>query len=258
MKPFKKKLWFRTSGLAYVGKEPAFFNPADFDWAKYIMSNWQTIRDEMQPIIDEKTNSILRPYFEEGVQYPPKNWKTESFYFWSRANRPMIKMFPKTHAIIKEVPGLVSASINLLEPGSKINAHYGDTNAIYRCHLGLKIPKALPQCGFKVKNEERAWEEGNFLIFLDAYTHEAFNYSNDKRYILLIDVLRPEFKSKKYLICSQVLGATALYNITNKLGLRDTFEDMPGYIRRFCVLFTQSYSWLFFTMQRIVFSTHLK
>jgi aspartyl/asparaginyl beta-hydroxylase (cupin superfamily) len=252
------KLWFRTEGKPYEGNEPNFFEANNFDWAEIITSNYHIIKDEISPLINEETN-LLKPYLEKEIQFPPENWKTESFYFWSRANRKMINLFPKTNEILKKIPGLVSASINLLEPGSKINAHYGDTNAIYRCHLGLKVPEGLPKCGFRVNNETRAWEEGKLLIFLDAYTHDAFNYSNNKRFIMLFDVLRPEFRNKKNYVCSHVLGATAIYEYTNNisLNLRKAFENAPGPLQSLLIIFTQIYAYLFFTLQRIVFKTKL-
>ena len=227
-----KKLWFRLSGKPYKGDEPYFFDPKQFDWAQHVMNNWATIREEMKLMIDEEQNAILKPYFEDAIQFPPKNWKTESFFFWTKANRIMIGMFPKTYQILKEVPGLVSASINLLEPGTKILPHYGDTNAIYRCHFGLKVPATLPECGFRVESESRPWEEGKFLIFLDAYTHEAFNNSEQKRYILLLDVLRPEFRNRKYYVCTKVLGSMSLYQWAGKIpGMRLRFEGWPAIVK---------------------------
>ena len=253
------ELWFRTSGSAYAGPEPPFFDPQDFDWAKYIMENWHTIREEMSLMIDENQNAILKPYFQDSIQFPPKNWKTESFYFWTKANRIMIGMFPKTHEIIKQVPGVVSASINLLEPGSKILPHYGDTNAIMRCHLGLQVPDdGLPACGFKVKEESRPWEDGKFLIFLDAYTHEAFNNTDQKRYILLLDVLRPEFRDRKYRISTMILGSISIYGYLGTRQAISKFENSPAFIKRFFLFFTCFYWWLFLTAQRTIFSTHLK
>ena len=253
------KLWFSISGTSYKGEEPDFYDAEQFDWAKHLMDNWVTIREEMSPMIDEGQNSILKPYFEGALTFPPKNWKTESFFFWTRANRIMIDMFPKTYQIIKQVPGLVSASINLLEPGSKIIPHYGDTNAIYRGHLGLKIPAALPLCGFRVQDETRPWEEGKFLIFLDAYTHEAFNNSDQKRYILLLDVLRPEFRNRKYRICTWVLGSLSLYEMAGKIPrMRKKFERLPAFLKNAFLLPAQIYWALYLLLQRNIFSTHLR
>lgn len=104
----------------------------------------------------------------------------------------------------------------------------------------------------------KSWEEGNLLIFLDAYEHEAFNYSNERRYVLQLDVLRPEFRSNKYKICSRVLGATTIYGFTYAIpGLRKRFEDFPNYIKGIFVFFAQLYFLMWLFLQRNIFSIEL-
>lgn len=208
----KVKAWYGIYGKEYVSNEPAFFNAEDFDWAKTLTDNYETILHELKPLMHE-SNTDLKPYFDDGLQYPPKNWKTIGFYFWGRRNHKTCKRFPKTNNILKTIPGLISASFNMLEPHSHIKPHFGDTNAVYRVHLGIKIPEGLPNCGFKVSGEDRAWEEGKLLIFLDANVHEAYNHTAQRRYILLLDIVRSEFAEKKYNVCSHVLGMLSLYYI---------------------------------------------
>jgi aspartyl/asparaginyl beta-hydroxylase (cupin superfamily) len=253
------KLWFRTSGKPYQSNEPCFYDPNDFEWAKQLMNNYAVIREELSVLLDDEQSDILKPYFEQKLQSSKTNWKTEGFYFWTRATRSMINLFPKTHDLIKEIPGLVTASINLLESNSKINEHTGDTNAIYRCHLGLKIPAELPECGFRVRLETRMWKEGEMLIFTDAYPHEAFNFSEGKRYILQLDILRPQFRNRKYYICTKVLGITILESyIKNAAGLREKFEYLPLFVQSFCIYLTQIYTGVYLFLQRNIFGTHLK
>jgi len=206
------KLWYGVYGKEYVGSEPAFFDAQQFEWAKTLTSNHEVIVEELAPLMHEK-NTDLKPYFDDDIQFPPKNWKTIGFYFWGKKNRKVCRRFPKTEAILKQIPGLISASFNMLEPNSVIKPHFGDTNAVYRAHLGIKIPTGLPDCGFVVKGESRPWKEGELLIFLDANVHEAFNKSPHRRYILLIDVLRPEFIKQKTNVCSNVLAMLSLYYI---------------------------------------------
>ena len=216
MEQEKFELWYGFSGKPYAGPEPYFFDPENYPWAKHVKANWQVIRDELAVLFDGGEKGLLKPYFEDKLQYPPANWKTESFCYWGKKNHRMCRLFPKTYSILKGVPGLIGASVNLLEPGSKILPHFGDTNGIYRCHLGLQIPAGLPACGFKVGDEWRAWENGELLIFLDANTHEAQNLTGEKRYILLFDVVRPEFAARKYNLCTHVLAMLTLYWILNR------------------------------------------
>lgn len=204
--------WYGIYRREYVGKEPAFFDAEQFDWAKTLTNNFEIIRNELQPLMHED-NSDLVPYFDDNIQFPPKNWKTIGFGFWGTKDRRIRARFPKTTAILNQIPNLVSASFNLLEPHSHINPHFGDTDAVFRVHLGIQIPASLPECGFTVKGESRAWENGKLLVFLDANVHEAFNHSSGKRYILLMDILRPEFADRKIAVCSKVLAMLSLYRV---------------------------------------------
>jgi aspartyl/asparaginyl beta-hydroxylase (cupin superfamily) len=102
-----------------------------------LTSNYATIRKELEPLMDVN-NVDLKPYFDDDIQFPPKNWKTIGFYFWGKKNEKTCERFPKTHEILSQLPGIVSASFNMLEPQSHIKPHFGDTNAVYRAHLGIK------------------------------------------------------------------------------------------------------------------------
>ena len=124
--------------------------------------------------------------------------------------------FPVTTEILKQIPGLVSASFNLLEKKSEIKHHFGETNASVRVHLGLCIPDSLPDVGFKVNGISRSWEEGKVLIFCDGYEHSGWNHSNQDRYILLLDIIRSEFIHKKRLICANVLATLSLQSLVSK------------------------------------------
>jgi aspartyl/asparaginyl beta-hydroxylase (cupin superfamily) len=205
-------IWYGIYREEYLGSEPAFFEVEKFDWASILTNYYSVILDELKPLMHEN-NTDLKSYFDENIQYPPKNWKTLGFYFWGKKNKKVCNRFPNTEKVLKQIPGLVSASFNMLEPHSHIKPHFGDTNAIFRAHLGIKIPSSLPECGFKVKNEYRSWENGKLLIFLDANVHEAFNNTSERRYILLIDVIRPEFEKQKISVCSHILAMLSLYYI---------------------------------------------
>lgn len=208
-------IWYGINMKPYIGNEPSFFDSKDFDWARKIENNWQIILNEISPLMQDN-NTNLKPYFDEKLQFPAKNWKTIGLYFWGKRNHKVCNLFPNTEQILKNIPGFVGASINLLEPNSTILEHFGDTNAIFRCHLGLNIPGKLPECGMKVREDLRDWENGKVIIFLDAYNHTAFNNTQNKRFVLLFDIIRPEFKKKSRHICTYVLSMLSIYFFLSK------------------------------------------
>ncbi|MGH6729441.1 MAG: aspartyl/asparaginyl beta-hydroxylase domain-containing protein, partial [Sphingomicrobium sp.] len=67
------------------------------------------------------------------------------------------------------------------------------------CHLPLIVP---PDCGFRVGNEVRQWEEGKLLAFDDTIEHEAWNRSEADRAVLIIDVWNPHLSDhERAMIC---------------------------------------------------------
>jgi aspartyl/asparaginyl beta-hydroxylase (cupin superfamily) len=200
----------------YKGIEPSFIKPDEFDWASELKANGPLIKDELFKYLSKHD---LKSYFASSMVSRNNSWRTISLKTWSIELFKNQKEFPITNALIKKYPQIISASFNLLEPNSKILPHCGDTNAIYRCHLGLEIPEGLPNCGFRVRDENRAWENNEWIIFMDAYNHEAFNNSTKERYIFLLDVLRDEFSSQKKQVCATVLSSLFIQKLTGRLHL---------------------------------------
>jgi ornithine lipid ester-linked acyl 2-hydroxylase len=206
------KIWYSIYNIkAYTGNEPAFYRSDDFDWAKVIEKNWLTIKNELDAHLSSNPRFIS--YNKEQTVNYRGSWKTMPLITWGVEFHKNICNFPLTTEVLKQIPGLASASFNLLEKKSEIKKHFGETNANVRVHLGLNIPGNLPAVGFKVNGISRSWEEGKVLIFCDGYEHSGWNHSDQDRYILLLDIIRPEFIHRKRLICSNVLATLSLQSV---------------------------------------------
>jgi ornithine lipid ester-linked acyl 2-hydroxylase len=192
----------------YRGPEPGFYETGNLPWAKHIEENYPVIKKELEELL--QSDSAMKAYFNSSIVDKKLSWKTFSLSWWNVQLPSNQKKCPQTTQIISRIPNLVSASFNLLEPGANILPHCGDTNAIYRCHLGLSIPGVLPECGFKVKEESRSWEEGKLLVFCDANKHTAWNLTNKPRFIFLFDVIMDKYADQKNMICANVLGSLFL------------------------------------------------
>jgi aspartyl/asparaginyl beta-hydroxylase (cupin superfamily) len=209
------KLWFSLYDFSfnYKGEEPDFVED-EFDWAIDFQKNWLLIRDELNSYLNLHEPEA---YFNSSMVNTKNTWKTISLKWWDIEFRKRQAYFPITSSILKKYPELLSLSFNQLEPQGRILPHCGDTNAIYRCHLGLDVPDQLPATGFRVREESRSWEEGKWLVFMDAYNHEAFNQSDRKRVIMVVDVLRPEFKHNRKKVISVVLTSLFLQKRAQQL-----------------------------------------
>lgn len=200
------KIWYSYTLQPYKLKEATFYKKEDFEWSQKLEENFDVIKQEVLSFVDQ--NKLL-PYFNKSLLSKSNSWKTEGLLFWGFFFRKKHQSFKNTWKVAKQIPGIVSFSISELDANSKIKPHNGDTNAIIRMHYPLIVPAGLPKCSFTVNGETRPWEEGKLLLFNDAQIHEAQNLTDQKRLVLLIDVIRPEFLHLKYEICSKVLNGLA-------------------------------------------------
>ena len=204
-----QKAWYNiyNTDVQYDGPEPPFAEPAEFPWTKEFEEHHEAIFEELKQYL--KNNNLIG-YFIKSMVSRENSWKTIPLRTWGIQQYKNQEKFPFTYSIIKKYPQILSSSFNLLEAKSKIHLHCGDTNAIYRCHLGLEIPAELPECGFKVKEEIRPWHTGKWLLFIDAYEHEAWNNSEKDRFIFVVDVVRDEFKNQNEKVCATVMTSLFL------------------------------------------------
>lgn len=105
-------------------------------------------------------------------------WKVATMRYAKKDYNPLVSFLnhPEIHA----------SGFSCLEPGAHIKPHTGYSGDIYRLHYGIEVPDG--DCALKVKGEVRRWEEGGFLMFNDLAVHEAWNRTDKKRIILLVDI----------------------------------------------------------------------
>lgn len=206
MSKTRSEPWFpREDTPVFRGDEPLFFDTTQLPWVAGLESQWTVIRDELVALMHEHQTDFV-PYADHAMATTPRRWKSFLLMYWTLAARANCAKCPRTMDILKRIPHLTSCGFSLLEPGTTIKPHQGDTNAVYRCHLPLIVPAGAPQCAFRVGHETRSWEEGRLLVFCDAYTHTAWNNTDQVRGVLLFDVMRPEYASRTTSICSRVLA----------------------------------------------------
>ncbi len=240
--------WYSIFGGRYQGNHPPFYDREQLPWTKTLEENWKVIRDELLGLIEEDPDR-LQPYkINRSMSFPPKKWKTMGLIFWNMKNHRNCQRCPQTMKILQSLPGCTSASLSILEPQSNINPHQGDTDAVIRCHMGLSIPGNLPDCGFQVDNQIKGWEEGITLPFCDARTHTAWNHTSQRRYIMILDVMRPEFRNRKNEICAHVLASAAVQMLYQKY---DFLRSRKRYIKKMIYHVVRAVMFLYLPFQRI-------
>jgi beta-hydroxylase len=168
-----------------------FEDPAQFPFAARLETNWQIIRDEMTTL----SASGFFAWPEKSL-YGESGWTTFGLYAFGQKDAPNCTLCPQTAALVKTVPGLVTAGFSRLAPGTHIKPHVGYdeySRYVLRLHLALKTNSA---CGIRVGSETRVWKEGRVLVFCDAIEHEAWNRGATVRTILLLDFKNPRYRHK--------------------------------------------------------------
>lgn len=210
----KPKEWYSFLGTPAPEDYIGFYDTSNMGWVSLLENDFEIIRSEILDFIEQNK---INPYFNTSLVTNTNSWKTKAFFFWTWNVKKNMKQCPKTMKTLQSIPNIVSASISILESDITIKPHRGDTNAIMRGHFPLIVPHELPVCGFQVNEESRSWEEGKLLLFNDSAKHSAWNHSQERRIVLIIDVMREEFAHKKLRISSNVLTGLTMQAILQKI-----------------------------------------
>jgi aspartyl/asparaginyl beta-hydroxylase (cupin superfamily) len=212
MQSSKPVIWYGSSMRPYAENEPWYYEAKSIQALSDIEHNWTELKEEITTFIKEKDSAFISNKAEYSHIDLNDGWSIVKFLFWGKKVSGEFKnKCPKTMGYLNKVPGLVSLSISKLAPKSVLAEHSGDTNAIMRCHLGVEIPAGLPEVGLKVNGEERGWVEGKWVIFNDAYRHSAWNNTDKRRIVIIIDIIRPEFIRQKNWVCAFILTRHVSY-----------------------------------------------
>jgi aspartyl/asparaginyl beta-hydroxylase (cupin superfamily) len=210
--------FFYEESEVYESAEPAFYDAEAIPAVREVLANYEMIRAELADYVAGAfTITPVNPH------PPPTNaarmWQNVYFKNYLLPYRSGKKHFPRTYALFAGRDDITLAGVVSLAPGGKVMSHCGETNALIRCHLGLKIPGTLPDLGLRVKGQSVCWEEGKVIAFNDAYQHEVWNCTSGTRHILAFDVLRPEFRARRNEICANSLGIQAMQWLLRRLHL---------------------------------------
>lgn len=139
-----------------------------------------------------------------------KKWKAIFLYVMGETNKHTEAYFSKTIQLAKKW----EKDINLvffshLETGKHIPPHKGNNQYVLRCQIGIDICQP-EKTGLRVNDKVVKLKEKELFIFDDTFEHEAWNYGETHRTVLIIDV------QKKF---------SYFYNLINKyllIRMKDT------------------------------------
>ncbi|HEY0202061.1 MAG TPA: aspartyl/asparaginyl beta-hydroxylase domain-containing protein [Burkholderiaceae bacterium] len=178
-----------------------FFDTSDFDWVPGIEAAFPDILRELESLLEQ--SELFVPYVQTQAGLPTGQFDAldrsldwGALFLWKNGMRinTNADLCPRTeaaisHAPLNTVPNRAPvAFFSALKPGTHIPPHNGATNTRLTVHLPLIVP---PDCGLRVGGETHAWRPGKIVVFDDTITHEAWNYSDRLRVVLIFDVWHP-------------------------------------------------------------------
>lgn len=164
-----------------------WYDPKDFAWTSLFQDRFPEVRNEIIKAIEDPS---LPPYFYPGAVVG--DWKSLMLIQDGKVLEENRTKCPQVFSLLETIPHYPQfreAQISVLGPNSRIKEHR-DTGCHYlTAQFAIVIPE---KCGIQVAGETRSWKEGEFLFFNTAFSHGAWNNSESKRVVLIIDFLHPE------------------------------------------------------------------
>ena len=212
----KDELWFSAKHEHFVEHAEKFFFDSDLvEPLKVIEENLEAIRSEYEKVLHDRS-TLYEPYFQKYLINEGSEWHTIPLIVFG-VKRKASASFPLLTTILEQTPDLIGGFFSRVSGHSEIQGHSGITN-IYRCHIGMTLPKAnSDSLGMKVGNEVKKWSTKRFFAFNDANFHSTWNKTGQERIILVVDILKPELRKYKYYIFSRVTLSYIILKIDEML-----------------------------------------
>ena len=156
------------------------------DWTNYDEIHKKDIfrRFSLEQIMQEMAESESKV---EEITKEPK-WKMFGLLFNKQSIELNEKHCPKTIALLKSIPCISNAGFSCLEPNKSTDVHSDYNHNFYRYQLPLIIPKG--NTGFKVNDSIINYKVNEPFIFDDCNAHQAWNYTDKIRVVLICDIDR--------------------------------------------------------------------
>jgi aspartate beta-hydroxylase len=198
-----------------------FFDRHHFPWLDKLEAGHGAIKAELEALL-VAPGVAVRPYVQMEPGTPQNQWSAldgsldwSACFLWEYGapNQAVLDRCPQTAALIERLPLAPIAGrtpnvfFSMLQPRSRIPPHTGVTNTRAIIHLALDVP---PGCGFRVGGETREWDEGKAFVFDDTIEHEAWNDSDQRRAVLILDCWNP------HLSAAECEAITRYYAVADK------------------------------------------
>ena len=210
--PRQKPSFFHVPGLP----PSAYFDRRLFPWIPSYEARFPEIRRELDALLPASHgrervfgSDALEQENLRGYDAAP-SWNGYYFYRHGERREENCAACPGTAQALDAIPLMrvrehgPEVLYSVFTQGTHLLPHRGVTNARAVSHLALIVPE---DCALRVGGEERAWHEGEALVFDDTYEHEAWNRSRKVRVVLIADVWNPHLTPVERDAVNRVISA---------------------------------------------------
>ncbi|HEY2347254.1 MAG TPA: aspartyl/asparaginyl beta-hydroxylase domain-containing protein [Xanthomonadaceae bacterium] len=187
--------------------DQAWFERDQFPYLRELEAATDAIRDELLAVLADDTGLV--PYVDMADAAPAAAmwrelnrspaWSGYHLYRHGERVDAHCARCPRTMAVLESLPLMRIADhapeilFSVLRPRTHIPPHTGVINGRLTVHLPLIVPE---NCGaLRAGDGQRAWKEGECLIFDDSFVHEAWNDSDHTRVVLILDAWNPHLSA---------------------------------------------------------------
>ena len=215
----------RPKFLWVTGAPATPFYPAShFDWYAELEAATAGIRAELLDVLNRPAG--LMPFLDIpdkaaedaylGGDPQGRAWDAFFFHRHGKAFPEHLALCPYTAAALDKVPltritdHAPEVLFSVLAPHTHIKPHHGVTNTRVVTHLPLIIPEG--DCKLVVGGEEHAWQEGRCVTFDDTFLHEAWNRTDQRRVVLILDTWNPDLTEPEQIALRELVEKIGDFN----------------------------------------------
>lgn len=207
-----------------------YFDTDQMPWVPLVQAAFPDILGELGNVLDQDRGFV--PYVQTPAGNPAGQFQAldhnldwGAYFLWKNGRRidahaDACLLTERTlldHAPLNTIPNRAPvAFFSALKPHVHIPPHTGATNTRLTAHLPLIVP---PDSALRVGGEVHVWQPGQIVLFDDTIVHEAWNYSDRLRVVMIFDVWNPLLTDlEKSLIARTTEGMIAFYGEDSDLG----------------------------------------
>jgi aspartate beta-hydroxylase len=175
------------------------------------------MQDPHEPFMGRLPKETEQHYVSGGAG---ASWDAIFFDRHGRRHEQTHRRYPLTSAVLDRADRCriehqsPETCFSILQPRTRIEPHYGVTNARLVVHLPLRVPEG---CYLELVGVGRHhWREGEVFAFDDTFLHAAENPTDQVRGILLTDAWHPELTTvERAAFTTLITRITALESAPN-------------------------------------------